>query len=733
MSSKLLRLALPVPLPKLFDYLPVAGEAAGPCLPGMRVRVPFGRTQQIAVVLESADSTEVPPSQLKHIAACLDRTPLLDAAHLAFLRWAATYYHHPVGEVVSAALPLRLRKQNPALPLAEARWRVCAASLADEVLGRAPRQRELYQWLAGAGQAGVTEDELRGRFDQPGDALRRLSDKGLVERFEGPPQADSYRCVEPVHALNAEQRAAVDAVLAMLGGYHAFLLQGVTGSGKTEVYLQVAAQVLRRDQTVMVLVPEISLTPQLAERFAQRLGGPVCVLHSGLSDAERELAWQRVRLGLSRVVLGTRSLVFNPVDRLGLVVVDEEHDPSFKQQDGFRYSARDLALVRASRAGCPVLLGSATPSLESLRNSQLGRYRVLRLNERAGKALPPRIDLLDVRDQPLQSGLSQPLLNALRGTLAAGEQAMVFLNRRGYAPVLACFGCGWTSDCPRCDARQTLHRGSDILWCHHCGSQRRAPKACPQCGGHELHPLGQGTERVEDALREQFPEVPLIRVDRDATARKGSLDRLLEQVHRSDSVLLVGTQMLAKGHHFPRVTLVGVLDADGGLFSADFRATERLAQLLLQVAGRAGRGERPGRVLIQTRYPEHPLLQTLVRHGYDAFAEAALAERAEAEYPPFSHQALLRAEANRPEPPQRFLEEVAQWISTQCAAAVELWGPVPAPMARRVGRYRAHLMIQAATRESLHPVLSSVQQYLADSRSGRQVRWSLDVDPIDTY
>jgi primosomal protein N' (replication factor Y) len=459
----------------------------------------------------------------------------------------------------------------------------------------------------------------------------------------------------------------------------------------------------------------------------------VSVLHSGLGEGERELAWQRARLGLNRVVLGTRSLVFNPVADLGLIVVDEEHDTSFKQQEGFRYSARDLAVVRARRAGCPVLLGSATPSLESLRNVQQGRYRHLELTRRAGDARPPAIDLLDVRDQPLQAGLCVPLVQELARTLEAGEQAMIFLNRRGYAPVLACYSCGWVSDCPRCDAHQTLHRASNLLWCHHCGSQRRVPPSCPECGEADLHPLGQGTEQVEDFLAGRFPDVPLIRVDRDATARKGSLDRLLARVHDSQTALLVGTQMLAKGHHFPRVTLVGVLDADGGLFSADFRATERMAQLLMQVAGRAGRGERPGKVLIQTRYPEHPLLQTLVREGYDAFAQAALRERAEAHYPPFAHQALLRAEANRPGPPDDFLEQVAAWLRQLPDLQVELWGPVPAPMARRVGRHRAHLLLQADRRAQLHPVLSALQHHLAQWKGARKVRWSLDVDPVDTY
>ena len=734
MPDDLLRVALPAPLPQLFDYLPPPGVTAAACEPGSRVRVPFGRGQRIGVVMQRVACSEVPHSRLKAAIALLDEQPLLREADLAFQRWAAAYYHHPLGEVVSAALPLRLRKQDQPLPLREPVY--CLQVPEEQALravARAPRQRELVVVLLRAGADGMARTHLRDRGFDVGLPLKRLQEKGLVGVRESQSVSGAFVPRSAGHALNAEQTAAVDAVRAALDGYAAFLLEGVTGSGKTEVYLQLAETVLQQGRSVMLLVPEISLTPQLQERFAQRFGDMVSVLHSGLGEGERELAWQRARLGLNRVVLGTRSLVFNPVANLGLIVVDEEHDTSFKQQEGFRYSARDLAVVRARRAGCPVLLGSATPSLESLRNVQQGRYRHLPLTQRAGGARPPVIDLLDVRDQPLLAGLSAPLLKELARTLDAGEQAMVFINRRGYAPVLACYSCGWVSDCPRCDARQTLHRASKLLWCHHCGSQRRVPAVCPECGEADLHPLVQGTEQVEDFLAGRFPEVLLIRVDRDATARKGSLDRLLARVHDSAGALLVGTQMLAKGHHFPRVTLVGVVDADGGLFSADFRATERMAQLLMQVAGRSGRGERPGRVLIQTRYPEHPLLQTLVREGYAAFAEAALRERAEAHYPPFAHQALLRAEANRPGPPDEFLHQVADWLRQLPDMQVELWGPVPAPMARRVGRHRAHLLLQAEQRPQLHPVLSRLQHHLAQCKGARKVRWSLDVDPVDTY
>jgi len=732
MTVCIARVAVGAPLHSLFDYrIPDHGHVVA----GARVRVSFGRAHVIGVVTELVGDSECPPDRLKPIDAVLDPEPLLHQQDLEFLAWVAGYYHHPPGEVVAAALPLRLRKAEAALSPDGPGWRLTPSGLAqlEALPPRAPRQAEVLSWLGARPGAEVPLAELRAALPGSAAVVRALREKGWME------ETTLSACADPVPEapqglqLNEEQAQAVGSLQADLGGFSVSLLDGVTGSGKTEVYLQLSAATLAAGQSVLVLVPEISLTPQLLQRFRERLGPTVRVMHSGLSDSEREQTWHRLRLGLSRVLLGTRSSIFTPISRLGLVLVDEEHDSSFKQMEGFRYSARDLAIVRAQRAGCPVVLGSATPSLESLRNAQTGRYRHLRLERRAGGALSPTVDLLDIRDQPLQSGMSQLLLDRVSAALAQGEQVILFLNRRGYSPVLSCFSCGWLSDCPRCDARQTLHKASGLLWCHHCGAQRRVPRTCPDCGAEDLHPLGQGTEQLEDFLAQRFADYPLIRVDRDATARKGSLDRLLDRLHRAEAALLVGTQMLAKGHHFPRVTLVGVLDADGGLYSADFRATERMAQLLVQVAGRAGRGDRPGRVLIQTRYPDHPLLQTLVRKGYRAFAEQALLERQAASMPPYSHQALLRADANRLESAETFLDQVVGWARGQRVAGVEIWGPVPAPMARRAGRHRVHLLFQAERRDALHCLLRQLPAYAADMPAAKRVRWSLDVDPLDLY
>ena len=732
MTACIARVAVAVPLHSLFDYrIPAGIEVA----PGSRVRVPFGRTRPIGVVTSVVGDSECPADKLKAIEAVLDPQPLLRQRDLDFLTWVAGYYHHPPGEVVVAALPLRLRKAESALSPGGPGWRLTKAGR-DQVATppvRAPRQAEVLAWLGARSGGEASQSELRSALPGSAAAVRALRAKDWIEPSNLTARADHRVAKTGELRLNQDQAGAIASLSRDLGGFAVSLLDGVTGSGKTEVYLQLAAEVLARGQSVLVLVPEISLTPQLLQRFRERLGDTVRVMHSGLSEVEREHAWHRLRLGLSRVLLGTRSSIFTPIDALGLVLVDEEHDPSFKQTEGFRYSARDLAIVRAQQADCPVVLGSATPSLESLRNAQLERYRHLRLDQRAGGALSPRVDLLDIRDQPLQSGMSQPLLDRVTAALAQGEQVILFLNRRGYAPVLSCFSCGWLSDCPRCDARQTVHRSSGLLWCHHCGSQRRMPRRCPECGAEDLHPLGQGTEQLEGFLAEQFAGYPLMRVDRDATARKGSLEKLLERLHAADAALLVGTQMLAKGHHFPRVTLVGVLDADGGLYSADFRATERMAQLLVQVAGRAGRGDRPGHVLIQTRYPDHPLLQTLVRKGYRAFAREALNERQAAAMPPFSHQALLRADATRQEHAQAFLEAVVVWARQSGVSGVETWGPVPAPMARRAGRHRVHLLFQATRRDALHSMLQRMQGIAAEMAEARRVRWSLDIDPIDLY
>jgi primosomal protein N' (replication factor Y) len=724
------RVAVAAPLPGLFDYLPPPDTDPACLRRGLRLRLPFGRGTRIGILWTLAEVAAVPDARLRPALALLDREPLFSDQDLALLRWTADYYHHPLGGVLLAALPLRLRRGEPQRPPRLPAWRLTESGrrLAGAAVARAPRQAQVLAHLRDA-PAGLSREHLATACGATSDVVRRLQQKGWIEPCPAPPAAIDAAARRP--SLNAGQAHAVHRVSAALGGFQAFLLDGVTGSGKTEVYLSLIERVLARGGQALVLVPEIGLTPQLQRRLSRRVTAPVALLHSDLPEAQREVGWLLARSGQAGVVLGTRSAVFVPMPRLALILVDEEHDLSFKQQDGLRYSARDVAVRRAQQRACPVVLGSATPSLESLRNARDGRYAWLRLPARAGVARAPRTDLIDIRAVPLQSGLSPALIALTRTNLAAGQQTLLFLNRRGYAPILTCHDCGWVAGCPSCDARLTVHQASALLWCHHCGYRHRVPTACPGCGGPDLRSLGQGTERLEGALEGLFPGVPLARVDRDSTRRRGSLQRLLEQARTGQYPLLLGTQMLAKGHHFPGVTLVGILDLDQGLYGADYRAAERMAQLLIQVAGRSGRAERPGRVVLQTRHPDHPLLQTLVHQGYAPFAELALKERRAARLPPVTAQALLRAEATREDAPRQFLD--AALAAADVPPWLQVWGPVPAPMERRAGRFRAHLLLQADERARLQGFLGPWVERLYRLPQARRVRWSLDVDPQELY
>ncbi len=730
-DQPILELAVPAPLRQHFDYLPPSGHVGELPAPGSRVRVPFGRRRMVGVVVGSRFAN-VAERRLRRVEEVLDETPLLGARDLELLAWAARYYHHPLGEVIATALPTRLRKGGAIDIDVVQRWRLTQAgqALAPDELVRAPRQAAVHALLAEHQEAGA--DDFASLDGDWRAALRALSGKGLVERFEIAARERDLEAVEqaPRHALNPGQVAAVEAIVSC-EGFGPFLLDGVTGSGKTEVYLHAIERVLARGGQALLLVPEIGLTPQLLERVAGHFGRRPAVLHSGLADGARQAAWRAACEGDADVVVGTRSAVFVPLARPGVIVVDEEHDPSFKQQDGFRYHARDVAVVRAREAGIPVVLGSATPSLESLRNAGLGRYRTLRLPARAGDAAVPAVDLVDLRGRKLSAGISPQLLQALDEELDAGRQALVFLNRRGFATTLICHDCGWIAGCRRCDARMTLHLARERLCCHHCGSERRPDSRCPDCGGEDLRPLGQGTERLEAVLAERYAAAGVVRIDRDTTRRRGSLDAKLAAVHGGQARLLVGTQMLAKGHHFPEVTLVGVVNADAGLFGTDFRAAERVAQQIVQVVGHAGRAQHPGRVLVQTHHPEHPLLQALVHSGYHAFAEAALQERRQAGLPPWTHLALLRAEAVDVSAPDDFLERARMLLPS--GAGVDAYGPVPAPMARRGGRQRAQLLLQAPRREPLQRLLDTWIEAVERLPAARRVRWSLDVDPIELF
>lgn len=740
--SLILRIAIDTPLRRLFDYLPPAGSEPSSLLPGQRLWVPFGRRRVIGVLVELARQTDIPLSKLRRAHALIDAEPMLDAKLFGLLLWAGDYYRHPIGEVLAAALPGALRS-GAALTATREHWRLTELGR-NEARSKTPKRATRLHALIDAleKEPSLEAEVLAAAHPEWRPAMRTLRERGYVESFAVNARAATvtpFSASVMPHELGLEQQAALTAIVQALGTFRTLLLHGVTGSGKTEVYLRAIAEVLARGKQALVLAPEIALTPQLLERFRTRFTVPIAVLHSGLNDGERLAAWRAARGGEAGIVIGTRSAIFTPLARPGLIIVDEEHDASYKQQEGFRYSARDLSIARAQRHDIPVILGSATPALETLHRAQRSPAGLLVLPQRAGNALPPTLKLIDLRQHASNQGLSTPVMQAIRQHLDAQGQVLLYLNRRGYAPVLFCPSCGWSAPCPRCDARLTVHRRQATLQCHHCGHEQALLEACPSCNA-PLKPVGQGTERVEDTLAALYPDAPVARIDRDSVSRKGELDATLARVHAGAVKLLIGTQMLSKGHHFPNVTLAVILNADQGLFSADFRGSERLAQSILQVAGRAGRGDRAGEVLIQTEFPDHPFLQRLLSGGYEAFAAAALEEREQAHWPPFARLALLRAEAADTQAALRFLQTAKQIAfgklrksndAKVASKKLRILGPAPAPMTRRAGFHRAQLLFHSPSPASLQQLLATVIPQLETLPEAKRVRWSVDVDPIE--
>ena len=662
-----LKVAVPTPLRGTFDYRLPPGLSMDSIKPGQRVRVPFGKRDVIGIILGFTTTPTIAADRIRDIHELIDHEAALPPALLQVYLWASQYYHFPVGQALMTSLPAPIR---------------------------------------------------RGRALTPSTRSAPLPPPLPAQERQTPPP------------LNAAQQLAVEGISTRLGGYSCILLEGITGSGKTEVYLRAISEVLARGQQVLVMVPEIGLTPQTISRFRARLDTALVTLHSNLTDIERFNAWLYARAGQAGVVIGTRSSVFIPLAAPGLIIVDEEHDASFKQQEGFRYSARDLAIYRASKEQIPVILGSATPSLETLNNALSGRYQHLQLPQRAGEAQLPRFRFIDLRGEALQEGFASSLLAEIGFHLKQGQQVLVFINRRGFAPILQCHDCGWIATCQRCDMSYTLHQHPPGLNCHHCETSRPLPLACPECNSHSLLPIGVGTERSEQFLAGQFPDVPVLRVDRDSTRQKDAFADIMQQVHGGEPCILIGTQMLAKGHHFPNVTLVAVLEAEAGLFSANFRGQELLGQILTQVAGRAGRGKQRGDVLIQTHHSDHPGLRCLVEEGYAPFAQALLEQRRRQALPPFRYHVLLRAEATRRHLPLAFLKQAAH-LASALSTQVTLLGPLPAPLEKRAGRFRFQLLLEADTRPALHQLLDNLLPQLENDDNARRVRWSVDVDPLD--
>jgi len=733
-----LQVALPVPLRRTFDYLPPHDlENPGLLKPGVRVSVPFGKQNMTGVLVSTSHHSDVPVNKLKAAKAVLDNEPVLPDSILKLMSWASDYYQYPHGDALLSVLPTLLRDGEPAQTKTEIVWRLTTygKGLPTDALKRSPKQAALLQRL----QQGDLSSSESKTLDIASSIFRELRHKKLIESYEREISSLTSTAMTAGHAilaeqaltLNNEQQHAVQEIVSAKT-FTPFLLQGITGSGKTEVYLQVIENILKQKKQALVLVPEIGLTPQTVDRFRKRFHQPVVAFHSGLNNRERLDAWLRASRNEAAIVIGTRSAIFTSMPNLGVIIVDEEHDGSFKQQDNFRYHARDVAMVRAQHEKIPIVLGSATPSLETLHNAINERYHLLRLTQRAGNAKAPRVGMIDISSQKLTEGFAQELLDAIQIELDKQNQVLVFLNRRGYAPVLICADCSWMATCPQCDVRLTVHKRDKQLRCHHCGFVSGIPRHCAQCHSPRLDSIGIGTQRSEEALTQLFPHTLIIRMDRDSIQRKEALDNILDMVHEGQPAILVGTQMIAKGHHFPHVTLVAILDADGGIFSADFRGAEKLGQLLTQVSGRAGRAEKPGRVLIQSRYVDHPLLQTLTTESYEVLARQLLAERKTLNLPPYRSQSLLRSETLQPQEGFAFLQKARAMAEAlaQTTGSVQLIGPIPSLMEKRANYFRHELIFSTHHRPTLQRLLQELALQLEDSAEGKKVRWAIDVDPI---
>ena len=715
--------ALPVPIRRTFDYL------ASTIAPGCRVVVEFGRRRLVGVVIANKIDSEYSLEKLKPVRQQLDESPVLSSDMLALAIWLADYQHHAIGDVVQTLLPAALRKANPLQPPTLEHYQLTAlgeSQLAEPM--RAKQQQALLSLLASGKQ---TRSSVRETFSAA--VVRACEGKDWITTSCEVmlPDLDWWRklavAVKP--APNAEQALAIAAINTKRDQFAPFLIEGITGSGKTEVYLQVIEPLLQAGRQVLVLVPEIGLTPQTVARFENRFGIAIGVLHSGLNDNERLAVWQHAREGSIGLVIGTRSAVFTPFADLAMIIVDEEHDESYKQQDGMRYHARDVAVLRAQRAKCSLVLGSATPSLESLNNAIQQKYQLLQLHRRTGSAELASQNVLDMRGQQLQAGIANPLLEKMHAHLSAGGQVMVFVNRRGYAPALVCHQCGHVEQCQRCDIPYTVHKKLAKLQCHRCDDVQVIPSHCSQCGSNELMSQGVGTEQLEQFLSQAFLNHSTVRIDSDSVRGKDKLATLIDAINHNQHQILIGTQILSKGHHFPLVSLVVVLDVDGALFSSDLRATEKLAQLLTQVSGRAGRENRNGEMWLQTHYPEHPLLQDLINNGYAHFARQALAERRASVAPPFAHQTVFRAEANDMALVEQFLTDVRDVLTRQPLLTVI--GPVPAIMFKRAGRFRMLVIVQAAARQLVHRSIASQLSFIESMPSANKVRWAIDVAPTD--
>ncbi|GAA0837259.1 primosomal protein N' [Marinomonas arenicola] len=731
------QVALPVPMRTLFDYkIPKAMALRHRLMPGMRVKVPFGKSSRLGVIVSFSEQSQWDENNIKPITSLQDETAVIPNELMALCKWAARYYHHPIGDVIFHALPVLLRKGENAEFRTENWWFTTPEGQQKDLesLNKAPRQQDFLKAVQ-QHPNGMSQNAISSLSLSP-SAGKALEEKGLLRReqrsFNKAGEKHTHQTqVPPV--LNQEQRLATDHLLDMASSFGVALLDGVTGSGKTEVFLRVMEKLIEDGKQILVMVPEIGLTPQTLKRFESRLHTDIVLMHSHMSDRERLDAWLLSASGHAKVIIGTRSAAFIPAPNLGLIVIDEEHDASYKQHEGFRYHARDLAIKRAQNLNIPVLLASATPSFESLANALQKRFDWLRLRQRAGNAQIPKMERVDLRGQTLVNGFSQHALESMKQCLDRQEQVLVFLNRRGYAPTLMCHQCGWIASCDHCDVNLTVHKRANKLHCHHCDAQKALLHTCPECQSDELFTVGEGTEQIETQLTALFKEVPILRIDRDSTQRKSAMTQLTQKIHEHNQAILIGTQMLAKGHHFPNVTLVIVMDADAGLFSADFRGMERTAQLITQVAGRAGRSKKPGHVLLQTYHPDHAAIECLCNLGYEHFAIDGLAERKALSLPPFFHQVIVRAESGNEQEAMQLLAAMKNDLTPQFPEGLFSVGPYTAIIVRKAGQHRALLSIKSANRAPLHQITALMTNWLEQATRQHKIRFAIDVDPLETY
>ncbi|RMH17985.1 MAG: primosomal protein N' [Gammaproteobacteria bacterium] len=728
-----LQIAVPGPFMHGLDYLFDLKEH--PPSPGTRVTVPLRGKDVTGIVLKSGVSAQIPRDRLSPIKAVIDPQAALTPPLFKLGLWIHQYYHFPLGETLLTMLPPQLRRDKP-LEKTFPCWTLTerGQNAIETTAKKAPRQHELLLILRTAGENGQFQHELP---ENSSAILRTLLEKGWVSRTERSftvciPESHQYTPIPAPYPLTAAQLHALDAIEEHLAHFRCLVLEGVTGSGKTEVYIQAIQKCLQAGKQALLLVPEISLTRQLIAQFKQRFPNLVAVSHSGMTDALRLENWIAMRTQQKSIMIGTRSAIFTPLKSPGIFIIDEEHDISYKQQDGLRYHARDVAIMRAKYESIPVVLGSATLSGETIVNMTRQHYQYLSLPHRISTAPAPIIRMVDMNRQAIRSGLSQVLINAIREHLANAHQVLLFLNQRGYAPVLFCQHCQWKAECPSCSANMVLHKKQGRLICHHCGRQEKLPQKCPNCQLEGLLPVGQGTERLEETLQHLFPDSEIIRIDRDSTRHRGRLDELLESVQSGENQILLGTQMLSKGHHFPNVSLSVILNADQGLFSPDFRATERVLQLITQVSGRAGRGEKPGEIILQSWHPDHPVLQTLIQRGYREGLQNCLQERQHAGLPPYAALILIRAEARRRVIAESFLQQVAEICDQDLSHenGLQILGPAPALMEKRAGYFSAQLMLRSNQRRILQKTMQGLYPKLSKIPNARKVRWSIDVDPV---